>query len=74
VPPGRASRARACALVVGLREKFWAKDRQIETATINGETGLSVRDGNRLTAVMTIATDGQRILNVFAVVNPDKLQ
>jgi len=59
--------------VLGLREKFWAVDRMIEVATVNGETGLCIRDGHRLTATMSIATDGERILAVYAVVNPDKL-
>jgi len=30
-------------------------------------------DGDRLIATMSIATDGERILAVYAVVNPDKL-
>jgi RNA polymerase sigma-70 factor, ECF subfamily len=60
-------------LVIGLREKFWAPDRTVEVATINGETGLCFRDGQRLTATLSIATDGERILAVYAVVNPDKL-
>jgi RNA polymerase sigma-70 factor (ECF subfamily) len=64
---------RIARLVIGLREKFWAVDRTIELSTVNGETGLCLRDGNRLTAVLTIATDGERILDVYAVVNPDKL-
>ncbi len=41
--------------------------------TVNGETGLCLLDGDRLIAVMSIATDGDRIHNVYAVVNPDKL-
>jgi RNA polymerase sigma-70 factor, ECF subfamily len=64
---------RIAKLVLGLREKFWAADRTVEIATINGETGLRIRDGDRLTATMSIATDGERILAVYAVVNPDKL-
>jgi RNA polymerase sigma-70 factor (ECF subfamily) len=64
---------RIARLVIGLREKFWAVNRRIEIATVNGETGLCLRDGDRLTAVLTIATDGKRILDVYAVVNPDKL-
>ena len=59
--------------MIGLREKFWAPDRTLEIATVNGETGLRIRDGDRLTAAMSIATDGERILAVYAVVNPDKL-
>jgi RNA polymerase sigma-70 factor, ECF subfamily len=64
---------RIAKLVIGLREKFWAENRTIEIASVNGETGLCVRDGGRLTATMSIATDGERILAVYAVVNPDKL-
>ena len=64
---------RIAKLVIGLRERFWAVDRTLEVSTVNGETGLCIRDGNRLTAVMSIATDGERILDVYAVVNPDKL-
>ena len=60
-------------LVLGLREKFWAEDRVLESATINGESGLRVRDGDRLIAALAIETDGERIVNVYAVVNPDKL-
>jgi hypothetical protein len=37
------------------------------------ETDLCIRDGDRLTATMSIATDGERIFAVYAVVNPDKL-
>jgi RNA polymerase sigma-70 factor (ECF subfamily) len=65
--------ARIARLVIGLREKFWAADRAIEVATINGETGLCIRDGDRLTATLSIATDGTQIFAVYAVVNPDKL-
>jgi RNA polymerase sigma-70 factor, ECF subfamily len=66
--------ARIARLVVNLREKFWAPNRTIELASVNGETGLVIRDGGRLVATMSIATDGERILDVYAVVNPDKLQ
>lgn len=65
---------RIARLVIGLREKFWAGNRRLELTTINGETGLALRDGNQLTATMSIVTDGQQILDVYAVVNPDKLQ
>jgi RNA polymerase sigma-70 factor (ECF subfamily) len=64
---------RITRLVIGLREKFWAPDRRLEVATVNGEAGLCIRDGTRLTATMSIATDGEHILAVYAVVNPDKL-
>ena len=64
---------RIARLAIGLREKFWTHDRTMKIASVNGETGLCIVDGDRLTAVMTIATDGERILAVYAVVNPDKL-
>jgi RNA polymerase sigma-70 factor (ECF subfamily) len=64
---------RIARLVIGLRQKFWTNGRRLEIATINGEAGLSLRDGERLIATMSIATDGERIDAVYAVVNPDKL-
>jgi RNA polymerase sigma-70 factor (ECF subfamily) len=64
---------RIARLVVGFREKFWSPNRALEIATVNGETGLAIRDGGRLTATMSILTDGERIFAVYAVVNPDKL-
>jgi RNA polymerase sigma-70 factor (ECF subfamily) len=64
---------RIARLVLRLREKFWAVDRAVEIATVNGETGLCIRDGRRLTATMSIVTDGECIHAVYAVVNPDKL-
>jgi RNA polymerase sigma-70 factor, ECF subfamily len=64
---------RIARLVIGLREKFWADNRRIEIARVNGEAGLCIRDGDRLTAAMSIATDGERIFHVYAVLNPDKL-
>ena len=64
---------RIARLVIGLREKFWAPGRVVEVVAVNGETGLCIRDGDRLIATMSIATDGEHILAVYAVVNPDKL-
>ena len=64
---------RISKLVVGLWNKFWGADRFIEVATINGETGLVLRHGDQTTATLSIATDGEHILAVYAVVNPDKL-
>jgi hypothetical protein len=34
---------------------------------------MVIRDRGQLIATMSIATDGERILAVYAVVNPDKL-
>jgi RNA polymerase sigma-70 factor (ECF subfamily) len=64
---------RIAKLVIGLREKYWSVNRTIEFATVNGETALCIRDGGRMTATLSIATDGTRIHAVYAVLNPEKL-
>ncbi len=66
--------ARIARLAIGLRVRTWADGRTIEPATVNGEPGLLVRDGDRLIATLSIATDGERIRAVYAVINPDKLR
>jgi RNA polymerase sigma-70 factor (ECF subfamily) len=65
---------RIVKLVLGIREKYWEENRVIEMAVINGESGLLFRDGESLTAALAIETDGERIVHVYAVVNPEKLQ
>lgn len=45
----------------------------IQPRQINGELGLVVLDGPRLHSVLTIDTDGERILAVYAILSPDKL-
>ena len=59
-------------LVIGLHDR-WPAFRTVEIATVNGETGLLLRDHGQTMAVFSIATDGERILNLFAILNPDKL-
>jgi RNA polymerase sigma-70 factor, ECF subfamily len=54
-------------------EKFWTPNGRLELTTVNGEAALCLRDGDRLVATMSIATDGAHIFAVYAVVNPDKL-
>lgn len=65
---------RMTRLAIGLREKFWPDGRAMKLGTINGEAGVCMFDGDRLIATLSIATDGERILAVYAMVNPDKLQ
>jgi RNA polymerase sigma-70 factor, ECF subfamily len=65
---------RIAKLVIGLREKFWAAGRTMAITIVNGEAGLCIRDGDRLTATISVTTDGERIFGVYAVVNPDKLE
>jgi RNA polymerase sigma-70 factor (ECF subfamily) len=45
-----------------------------ELVSINGEPGLLLRVGGRLISAISIDTDGERILAVYAVLNPDKLR
>jgi len=40
---------------------------------LNGEPGIAAFFENRLLSVISIRTDGQRILDVFSILNPDKL-
>jgi RNA polymerase sigma-70 factor, ECF subfamily len=41
--------------------------------TINNEAGLAIRVADKLYSVLSARTDGVRILDIFAVLNPDKL-
>jgi RNA polymerase sigma-70 factor, ECF subfamily len=43
------------------------------TVNVNGESGLALYFGGQLISVMSIRTDGFRILDVFSTLNPDKL-
>jgi RNA polymerase sigma-70 factor (ECF subfamily) len=60
-------------LVLGFRERLLSDTTTMELIDVNGETGLCVRTEGRVTAVLSILTDGERIHAVYAVVNPDKL-
>jgi RNA polymerase sigma-70 factor (ECF subfamily) len=73
-PPVFVGAARIARLVLALHEKFRGAARTTALASVNGETGLCVRDGDRLVSTLSIATDGARILAVYVVVNPDKLR
>jgi RNA polymerase sigma-70 factor (ECF subfamily) len=64
---------RIVRLVLDLREGFWPADRVLEPKTVNGEPGLWVHDGDRPIAAMAVETDGERIVAVYAVLNPEKL-
>jgi RNA polymerase sigma-70 factor (ECF subfamily) len=44
-----------------------------EMTAVNGEPALAVRAEGRLFSVITVRTDGMRILDVYTVLNPDKL-
>jgi RNA polymerase sigma-70 factor (ECF subfamily) len=46
----------------------------LQKIVVNGETGIALRVDERLICVMSLLTDGQRILGVYSVLNPDKLR
>jgi len=45
-----------------------------QPVNVNGEPGVASFYDGQLFAVMTIRTDGHRILDVFSILNPDKLR
>jgi RNA polymerase sigma-70 factor (ECF subfamily) len=49
-------------------------DLEFRPITVNGEPGRAVFYKGVLFSVMTIRTDGHRVLDVFVVMNPEKLQ
>ena len=60
--------------MLGLLDRLQDDVLTMELVDVNGETGLCLRVNGQLTAIMSIVTDGDRIHEVYAVVNPDKLQ
>ena len=44
-----------------------------ELALVNGEAGYLTYEGGRLVGATAIDTDGERILAILRVLNPDKL-
>ncbi len=61
--------ARFALAVIGRR----ADEATFERVNVNGETGLALYFGGQLISVMSIRTDGARILDVFCTLNPEKL-
>ena len=45
-----------------------------QPVSVNGEPGIASFYDGKLFAVMTIRTDGHRILDIFSILNPDKLR
>jgi len=44
-----------------------------EPTSANGEPALAVRAADQLFSIITVRTDGARILDVYTVLNPEKL-
>jgi RNA polymerase sigma-70 factor (ECF subfamily) len=77
VPAGRKAilgRERIVRLVLGLETHVY-RDRVVtrHLAAVNGQTGFLTWMGRRLFSATSIATDGERILAVYNVLNPEKL-
>ncbi len=66
---GREAVARFVLGVIGRH----AAELRFEHANVNGETGLALYFGEHLISIMSVRTDGARILEVFATLNPEKL-
>ena len=64
---------RIVGLLLGLQKRFVRDRVTLHLAAVNGETGLIIRAGGKVASVMSFVTDGSRIRDVYAVVNPDKL-
>jgi RNA polymerase sigma-70 factor, ECF subfamily len=64
---------RLTRFLLGIARLFQGKA-TYHVAPINGETGLVIRLDGRLQSVLTIDTDGTRILAVYNVLNPQKLR
>jgi len=65
--------ARVARFLLGVL-RLAREDLELRKIAVNGETGIALRIGGRLTSVMSLATDGKRILGVYSVLNPDKLR
>jgi RNA polymerase sigma-70 factor (ECF subfamily) len=66
---GRDAVARFVLAVIGR----YAAGLRFERVTVNSETGLALYAGEALVSVTSIRTDGAHILEVFSILNPEKL-
>lgn len=67
--------ARVARFGAGVFRKVIARGRtEFRPVTVNGEPGYAVCFEGRLFSVMAINTDGRRILDVYSVMNPEKLR
>src|SRR5690606_35753281 len=49
-------------------------DIEFRPVIVNGEPGRAVLYDGRLFAILSIGTDGHRIMDVYSIMNPDKLR
>ncbi|HEX6637401.1 MAG TPA: RNA polymerase sigma-70 factor [Steroidobacteraceae bacterium] len=78
---GKAKAARKVLRGAGRVARFGANifrkylhDLEFRPVVVNGEPGRAVIYQGALFSVMTVRTDGHRILDVYSVLNPDKLR
>jgi RNA polymerase sigma-70 factor, ECF subfamily len=60
-------------LLMKIQEKAVRDPIALELISVNRETGIAFRLDRRLLAVLSVETDGDRIVSVYATLNPDKL-
>ena len=65
--------AHVARFATGVLRKYLS-DLRFRPITVNGEAGMAAYFRDQLISVMTITTDGRRILDVFSILNPDKLR
>lgn len=73
LPHPMVGRERIVKLMLGYWNRFRGEGATIHLASVSGETGLYVRLDGHLQSVLSFETDGERILTVNVMLNPDKL-
>jgi RNA polymerase sigma-70 factor (ECF subfamily) len=66
-------RERVARFVLGVLRRI-APELELRRIVVNGETGLAMLARGRLIAVLSVRTDGARILGVYSILNPEKLR
>lgn len=64
---------RVARFATGVYRKMITETR-FRPVTVNGEPGYAAFYRGKLLSVLTIRTDGRRILDVYSIMNPDKLR
>jgi RNA polymerase sigma-70 factor (ECF subfamily) len=64
---------RIVRLILALEDRFYRGRARRHLASVNDETGLLTWLDGRLLSACSIATDGERILAIYNVLNPEKL-
>ena len=65
--------AHVARFVVGVLDPWRDHGLEIRIVRVNGELGLAVSAAGRLGVITSFETDGERILGIYSVLNPEKL-